>query len=95
MMRNDNSESQIPSWRDDIDSLVFYPTQHDGFCAVHRRAFRTLLDNAPTAEDCLAYFNTHHEAFQAAAAAKILRDTIASASSLHINSRDIRRAIKD
>jgi hypothetical protein len=92
-MQNDNSELQTCHWRDDIDSLIFYPPRHEGFCAVHRRAFRTLLGDAPTIEDCVAYFNTNYAAFQIAASEKILRNVIAMASSLHINSRDVKRQL--
>jgi hypothetical protein len=92
-MENDNAEFQSCHWRDDIDSLIFYPAQHEGFCAVHRRAFRTLLGNAPTTKDCAAYFNRYNAVFHAAAAAKILRDQIAPATSLHINSRDVKRQL--
>jgi hypothetical protein len=93
MMQNDNSELQSCHWREDIDSLIFYPLQHEGFCAVHRRAFRALLTSEATPTACIAYFNKHYPLFAAAATAKILRDVIAPTNNLHINSRDVKRQL--
>ena len=59
--------SKPPIWRNDIDALAFQPGEHIGLCMVHRRAFRTLLRVMPTPRECVAFFNTHQEAFQAAA----------------------------
>ncbi|KAA0573037.1 DUF1488 domain-containing protein [Azospirillum sp. Sh1] len=80
------------SWRAEIDALVFRPTGHGGWCAVHRLAFRALLDNRnPAPEDCLAYAGANRRAFEAAAADKIARRGYDAAASLHLTSRDVAR----
>ncbi|MBF5095966.1 hypothetical protein F1643_17745 [Azospirillum sp. INR13] len=82
------------SWRNDIDALVFRPAGHGGWCAVHRLAFRALLDmREPTPEYCLAHAAAHRAAFEAAAADKIARRGYDTAASLHLTSRDIARAL--
>jgi hypothetical protein len=35
------------TWRADIDALMFWIASHSASCAVHRQAFRTLLQPAP------------------------------------------------
>ena len=84
-------------WRDDLDALgfavVFDGHGHGAACFVHRRAFRILIGSDPVEADCLAYYETHAEAFQVAAGAKIDRQSIPQDRSLNLNSRDIRRAL--
>lgn len=87
-------------WRPAIDALVFQPPGHQGFCAVHRLAFRALLGRVPlarpgTPEECLAFFAAHRSAFERAAAAKIQRRGLDVAASLHLTSRDVARALAD
>lgn len=81
------------SWRADIDSLVFPIGGHGGLCAVHRRAFRTLLRQEPVRDDCMAYFNRFEAAFRAAATAKIALKDIPKDRNLHLTSRDIARKL--
>lgn len=78
-------------WRDDIDSLAFRPEGHEGWCVMHRRAFRTLLGFEPTPQDCMDYFNNERQTFQQAAREKIRLASIVSESNFHLNSRDIQR----
>lgn len=80
-------------WRADIDALTFLPPGHRGRCAVHRLAFRTLLGHLPTPADCLAHFARHRAAFHKAATRKIAARDLPTDSSLHLNSRDIERAM--
>jgi hypothetical protein len=80
------------TWRSDLDSLSFRPAGHAGQCLVHRRAFRTILGFNPTPADCAACFLQQQSAFQAAAAAKIGRTTLAADANFHLTSRDILRA---
>jgi hypothetical protein len=80
-------------WRTDIDSLVFPISEHGGLCAVHRRAFRTLLRQEPKPDDCMAYFNGFEAAFRAAAVAKIALKHIPAGRNLHLTSRDIARKL--
>jgi hypothetical protein len=81
-------------WRADIDALVFQPTGEGGWCAVHRLAFRALLNKRePAPEDCLAYAAAHRAAFESAAADKIARRGYDAAANLHLTSRDIARLI--
>jgi hypothetical protein len=80
------------TWRSDLDSLSFRPTGHAGQCLIHRRAFRTILGFNPTPADCAAWFLQQQAAFQAAAAAKIGRTTLAADANFHLTSRDILRA---
>jgi hypothetical protein len=78
-------------WRIDIDSLTFRPVGHEGSCVVHRRAFETLIGANPTAASCEEYFAANLDLFQAAAAAKILRDHLTDGAAFHLTSRDIKR----
>jgi hypothetical protein len=84
-----------PLWRPAIDALVFQPPRHQGFCAVHRLAFRALLGRPGTPEECLDFFAVHRPAFERAAAAKIRRRGLDVAASLHLTSRDVARALAD
>ena len=86
---------KLPVWRDDIDALAFQPNEHFGFCMVHRRAFRTLLRATPSPRQCVEFFNTHQEAFQAAARAKLLRTRPTPTANLHLTSRDVVRQLKN
>ena len=88
------SPSKPPIWRDDIDALAFQPGEHAGLCMVHRRAFRTLLRIAPSPRECVEFFNAHHQAFQAAARAKLLRTNVATSANFHLTSRDVVRQLK-
>ena len=88
------SSSKTPIWRNDIDALAFQPEQHTGLCMVHRRAFRTLLRKTPLPPDCVAFFNAHQEAFQAAAHAKLQRVSVAETANFHLTSRDVARQLK-
>jgi hypothetical protein len=87
--------SEPPIWRNDIDALAFQPGEHIGLCMVHRRAFRTLLRVMPTPRECVAFFNSHQEAFQAAARAKLLRTKPPSTANFHLTSRDVIRQLKN
>lgn len=81
-------------WRSDIDALIFPIGDHAAACAVHRRAFRTLLGSSdPTPQQCLAYFADFERAFRAAAGLKIARDRIPSGMNLHLTSRDVARKL--
>jgi hypothetical protein len=80
-------------WRADIQSLVFPLSEHAASCAVHRGAFRTLLDEEPTPEACRAYFEKFAGAFRAAAQLKIARQHIPAGTNLHLTSRDIARKL--
>ncbi|AWK90081.1 DUF1488 family protein [Azospirillum thermophilum] len=84
-----------PVWRQDIEALAFRPPGHDGRCAVHRLAFRTLIGGGqpPAAAECLAYFRLHRPAFERAAADKIARRGLPPDASLHLTSRDVGRAM--
>ena len=82
----------MPEWRPDIDALVFTPPGHQGRCAVHRLAFRTLLGRLPEPADCLAYFAASRPAFEQAAAAKIAERGLSPDANLHLTSRAIQRA---
>ena len=86
--------SKPPIWRNDIDALAFQPGDHIGLCMVHRRAFRTLLRATPTPRECVEFFNTHQEAFHAAARAKLLRTRPTSTANFHLTSRDVIRQLK-
>lgn len=87
--------SKTPIWRHEIDALAFQPSDHAGFCMVHRRAFRTLLRATPSSHDCLEFFHAHPETFQAAARAKLLRTSLAATANFHLTSRDIARQMKN
>lgn len=80
-------------WSDELDALRFAVPGHGAFCAVHRLAFKAVLGASPEREATLAYFHDHEAAFVAAAIAKIKRSNLPAGRSLHLNSRDIRRAI--
>lgn len=88
------AETATHFWRDDIDSLAFQPDEHNGLCVIHRRAFRALLGFLPEPNDCCAYFENQQDIFQRAAAAKIARAVVLSENSFHLNSRDIRLALR-
>ena len=87
--------SKPPIWRNDIDALAFQPGEHSGLCMVHRRAFRTLLRTTPSPQQCVDFFNTHQDAFQAAARAKVLRASVANTANFHLTSRDVTRQLKN
>lgn len=80
-------------WSDELDALRFAVPGHGAFCAVHRLAFKAVLGASPDREAALAFFHDHEAAFTAAARAKIERSALPASRSLHLNSRDIRRAI--
>jgi len=82
-------------WRDDIDSLAFQPVDHQGLCTVHRRTFRTLLRATPSPRQCVDFYQTHQDAFQAAARAKVLRVSLAETTNFHLTSRDVARQLKN
>jgi hypothetical protein len=85
------SHDASPLWRADIDALAFRPDGHGGVCMVHRHAFRTLLRQMPTEEDCAAFFRAHEAAFHAAASAKLVRVPVAADANFHLTSRDLAR----
>jgi hypothetical protein len=89
-----NDRKTAPTWRDDIDALVFRLDLHEGHCVVHRHAFRTLLRFSPNPRDCEVFFRAHVCAFHEAASAKILRDAIPRGVNFHLTSRDVAREIK-
>jgi len=93
VLRGRDSLSDDAYWREDIASLVFPVAGHGAICAVHRGAFRTLLDTEPSPEACLAYFQRFEAAIRAAAGAKIARRDILPGTSLHLTSRDIARKL--
>lgn len=80
-------------WSVALDALRFPVPGHGAPCAVHRLAFKALLGASPDGEACLACFVEYQAAFEAAALDKIRRQNLASDKSLHLNSRDIRRAL--
>ena len=80
-------------WRSDIDALIFPVREHAAFCAVHRRAFRTLLGSEPTPRDCLSYFKEFEYAFRAAVSFKIARKGLPIGENLHLTSRDVGRKL--
>jgi hypothetical protein len=81
-------------WRSNIDALAFKPNGWQGYCVVHRRAFRTLLGFDPTPRECTAYFRAQHMAFETAARAKIVEKKIASGLNFHLTSRDVTRQLR-
>ena len=81
------------AWRDDLDALQFCLPEHGGLCLVHRLAFRTFVGSKPARDTCLGFFLEHEAAFLSAARLKIARQAIEPGRNLHLNSRDIRRAI--
>jgi hypothetical protein len=84
------AQNNRPAWRHDIDALTFTPEGHGGFCAVHRLAFRALLEADPTPENCVAYFGANEATFRAAAQAKIRDQGIVRSANFHLTSRDLR-----
>ncbi len=84
---------EAAEWSEELDALRFAVPGHGAFCAVHRFAFKAVLGPSPTEEAALAFFHDHEVAFVAAAFAKIKRANLPAGRSLHLNSRDIRRAI--
>jgi hypothetical protein len=88
-----HKQHSLVSWRDDIEALAFEPDRHDGFCMVHRLAFRTLLRFSPEPSDCEAFFRVHERAFRAAAAAKIVQENVDRGVNFHLTSRDVSRHI--
>jgi hypothetical protein len=84
-----------PAWREDIDALAFQPADHRGICMVHRRAFRTLMRAKPSPQQCVDFYNTHQDAFQAAARAKVLRASVEDTANFHLTSRDVTRQLKN
>ncbi|MFS8121472.1 hypothetical protein QD336_03525 [Rhizobium sp. BR 250] len=80
-------------WSEELDALRFAVPGHDAPCAVHRLAFKAILGATPGREAALACFHDHEAAFTAAALSKIKRSNLPAGRSLHLNSRDIRRAI--
>jgi hypothetical protein len=80
-------------WRSEIDALAFPVEDHAAFCAVHRRAFRTLLGAEPSPEDCLSYFRGFEDAFRAAASSKIAQKGLWAGQNFHLTSRDIARKL--
>ncbi len=87
--------SKTPIWRDDIDALAFQPVGHAGLCMVHCRAFRTLLRTVPSPQQCLDFYHTHRDAFQAAACVKLVRADVAATANFHLTSRDVTRQLKN
>jgi hypothetical protein len=83
------------SWRADIDALIFPVETHSASCAVHRRAFRTLLRSEPTPDECLRFFGEVEYAFEAAAKAKIVKKNLPPRTNFHLTSRDIARSLID
>ncbi|CVI15726.1 Conserved hypothetical protein [Agrobacterium fabacearum CFBP 5771] len=80
-------------WSEELDALRFAVPGHGAFCAVHRLAFKAVLGVSPEREAALAYFHENEAAFTVAALAKIKRSALPAGRSLHLNSRDIRRAM--
>lgn len=80
-------------WSEELDALRFAVAGHGAFCAVHRLAFKAVLGPDPLREAALAFFHENEAGFVAAARSKIERSNLPAGRSLHLNSRDIRRAI--
>jgi hypothetical protein len=89
-----NSDETTANWRDDIDSLTFRPSRHEGRCVVHRLAFRTLLGIDATPRACIDYFHARRTAFETAATDKITRRSLSPDANFHLNSRDVGRLEK-
>lgn len=87
--------SKTPIWRDDIDALAFQPADHAGLGMVHRRAFRTLMRATPSPQECVDFYHTHSDAFQAAARAKVVRTSVTDTANFHLTSRDVTRQLKN
>jgi hypothetical protein len=92
-IKSDDGSTTRATWRADIDALMFWIAAHSASCAVHRRAFRTLMRRDPTSQECLTYFGGVEDAFRAAAAAKITRNQIPAGTNLHLTSRDVARKL--
>lgn len=80
-------------WSDELDALRFSVPGHGASCAMHRLAFKALLCQEPAKAACLKFFTENRQAFFKAAATKIARLALPFDRSLHLNSRDIRRAM--
>ncbi|MES5097432.1 hypothetical protein ABUK73_04300 [Agrobacterium sp. BA1120] len=80
-------------WSDELQALRFSVPGHGALCAMHRLAFKALLPQEPGREACIRFFAENHQAFISAATAKITRLALPFDRSLHINSRDLRRAM--
>ncbi|MBW9077936.1 hypothetical protein CFBP5875_02990 [Agrobacterium pusense] len=80
-------------WSEELDALRFAVPCHGAPCAVHRLAFKAVLGPNPAGQAALAFFHRHEAAFVSAALSKIERAKLPADRSLHLNSRDIRRAI--
>lgn len=95
MSENDPDRSAV--WRDDLDALQFGVPGQGSLCLVHRLAFRALLPSGPgeslSPQACLELFLSESRHFEAAAMAKIARLQLSPGRNLHLNSRDIRRAM--
>lgn len=85
-------EGEDAEWSDELDCLRFPVPGHGAPCAMHRLAFKALLPEEPSKARCLSYFFENRTTFLTAARDKINRMSIAEDKSLHINSRDVRRA---
>ncbi|MBR0698163.1 hypothetical protein [Bradyrhizobium lablabi] len=82
-------------WRNDLDALAFRPPGHAGFCVIHRRAFRALLGSEPSAQQSINFYQQYRDVFAAAALEKIARAQIEQTVNFNINSRDVRRQLKN
>ncbi|NTJ41627.1 hypothetical protein G6L28_03310 [Agrobacterium larrymoorei] len=80
-------------WSEELDALRFSVPGHGALCAMHRLAFKTLLLAPPDASTCLEFFERNRQVFIVAATRKIERLKLPADRSLHLNSRDIRRAM--
>jgi hypothetical protein len=60
---------------------------------MHRLAFKALLRQEPEKASCLQFFSENSPAFLTAATTKIVRLSLPFDRSLHLNSRDLRRAM--
>lgn len=89
---NDTDQRDV-FWNEQLDSLAFFPSTHRGQCVMHRRAFRVLLGQDATPQQCLDYFRAQRTAFERAAQIKIARTGLADDARFHINSRDVRAAL--
>lgn len=82
------------TWRHDIGALAFRPSGHEGFCVIHRLAFRS-MGGEMGQEGCEAYFRSHRQGFERAARAKIRRAGLTMEENFHLTSRDVRRALTE
>ena len=81
------------TWRADLDALAFRVPGHDGWCMVHRLAFRTLVGAEPDATACVAFHRENADAFAAAALVKIAQRRLPPDANLHLTSRDVARRL--